>query len=175
MRKIYINKRLVERVKTLRDLLSDVGSVHEFPLGDIPLGESLPAEGRRVAQLHIVPKGFSGFTYQVRRAPIGAPLLARPYWRATVGAPQLARHCWRATVGAPPFKLRAGWRRTRPVRPPGAVCLPPCLPGRGVRALPTFPLVTHLGTPRHTSAHLGPPHLTSPHRTSPHLASPDVD
>ena len=92
MRKIYINKRLVERVKTLRDLLSDVGSVHEFPLGDIPLGESLPAEGRRVAQLHIVPKGFSGFTYQVRRAPIGAPLLARHSWRATVGAPLLARH-----------------------------------------------------------------------------------
>ena len=101
MRKIYINKRLVERVKTLRDLLSDVGSVHEFPLGDIPLGESLPAEGRRVAQLHIVPKGFSGFTYQVRRAPIGAPLLARHCWRAPIGAPLLARHSWRATVGAP--------------------------------------------------------------------------
>ena len=53
IRKIYINKRLVERVKTLKDFFSDIGSVHEFSL-----------EGRRIAQLHIVPKGFSGFTYQ---------------------------------------------------------------------------------------------------------------
>ena len=54
VRKIYINKQLVERVKTLKDLLADAGSVHEFSLD----------EGR-VAQLHIVPKGFSGFTYQM--------------------------------------------------------------------------------------------------------------
>ena len=65
MRKIYINKQLVERVKTLKDLLADVGSVHEFPLGD-----SLPLEGRRIAQLHIVPKGFCGFTYQASRAMV---------------------------------------------------------------------------------------------------------
>ena len=51
IRKIYINKQLVERVKTLKDLFSDIGSVHEFPL-----------EGQRVAQLHIVPRGLSGFT-----------------------------------------------------------------------------------------------------------------
>ena len=28
IRKIYINKRLVERVKTLKDFFSDIGSVH---------------------------------------------------------------------------------------------------------------------------------------------------
>ena len=54
MRKIYINRQLVERVRALKDLLADAGSVHEFEL-----------EGRHVAQLHIVPKGFSGFTYQM--------------------------------------------------------------------------------------------------------------
>lgn len=54
VRKIYINRQLVERVRQLKDLLADAGSVHEFRL-----------DGHHVAQLHIVPKGFSGFTYQM--------------------------------------------------------------------------------------------------------------
>ena len=69
LRKIYINKVLVERVKTLKDLFSDVGSVHEFPLGDThrvgAAGAPRVGDTQRVAQLHIVPKGFSGFTYQM--------------------------------------------------------------------------------------------------------------
>jgi hypothetical protein len=55
IRKIFVNKQLVERVKSLKNLLADSGSKHEF---------DLPPHNRPGAIL-IIPKGLSGFTYQL--------------------------------------------------------------------------------------------------------------
>ena len=54
IRKIYVNKKLEDRVKSMKNLLSDTGSQHSFMVG--------PKEG----EILIVPKGASGFTYQLR-------------------------------------------------------------------------------------------------------------
>ena len=53
IRKIYINKELVERERNLRNLFSDKGSTHSFDIGS------------QNAIIDIRPKGVTGFTYQL--------------------------------------------------------------------------------------------------------------
>lgn len=54
IRKVYVNKELIERVKNLKDMVSDSGSRHEFLI-----------DGRVDAEIRIVPKSMTGFTYQL--------------------------------------------------------------------------------------------------------------
>lgn len=54
IRKIYIDKQLLERKRSLRNMLSDIGSQHDFMVGSKP------------AEISIVPKGTSGFLYQLK-------------------------------------------------------------------------------------------------------------
>jgi hypothetical protein len=54
IRKIYVDKVLQDRIKSVRNLLSDTGSSHDFKVGE--------HEGA----VTISPKGVTGFTYQLR-------------------------------------------------------------------------------------------------------------
>ena len=54
IRKVYVNKTLQQRVKSVRNLLSDVGSSHSFEAG------------RVAGEVVITPKPISGFVYQLR-------------------------------------------------------------------------------------------------------------
>ena len=54
IRKIYVDKVLQDRIKSVRNLLSDTGSSHEFMVGGMQ-GEVI-----------ISPKGVTGFTYQLK-------------------------------------------------------------------------------------------------------------
>ena len=53
IRKIYVNKELVEREKNMKNMISDSGSTHYFDVGS------------HGACIDIRPKGLSGFTYQL--------------------------------------------------------------------------------------------------------------
>jgi hypothetical protein len=91
IRKIYVNKKLEDRVKSMKNLLSDTGSQHSFMVG--------PKEG----EILIVPKGASGFTYQLR-----------------IDSMPIEQNMARATA-------RPRARRAPAARPPprAAACLPP--------------------------------------------------
>jgi len=54
IRKIYVDKMLLERQRSIKNMLSDTGSTHEFVVG-----------GKR-GEVMIVPKGASGFLYQLK-------------------------------------------------------------------------------------------------------------
>lgn len=54
IRKVYVDKTLQERHRSMKNLLSDVGSRHEFTVGN------------KSAEVVIVPKGASGFLYQLK-------------------------------------------------------------------------------------------------------------
>jgi len=54
IRKIYVNKVMVDRIKSLKNWVSDTGSRHEF------------AVSRLQAEIIIVPKGVQGFHYQLK-------------------------------------------------------------------------------------------------------------
>ena len=54
IRKIYVDKVLQDRIKSVRNLLSDTGSSHDFKVGE--------HEGA----VTISPKGVTGFTYQLK-------------------------------------------------------------------------------------------------------------
>ena len=53
IRKVYVDRQLLERQKSIRNLVADAGSVHEFMVGS-----------RRV-EVSIVARGSAGFTYQL--------------------------------------------------------------------------------------------------------------
>jgi len=53
IRKIYVDKQEIERVKTVKNMLADNGSTHTFQVGG------------KTAEIVINPKGSSGFTYQL--------------------------------------------------------------------------------------------------------------
>jgi len=53
IRKIYVDTVLVERVKSIKNMLADNGSSHTFGVGT------------KSAEIIIAPKGTSGFTYQL--------------------------------------------------------------------------------------------------------------
>ena len=54
IRKIYVDRQLLERQRSMRNMVSDVGSQHDFMVGN------------RRAEVLIVPKGNSGFLYQLK-------------------------------------------------------------------------------------------------------------
>mmetsp|Transcript_76495 Transcript_76495/g.127482 ORF Transcript_76495/g.127482 Transcript_76495/m.127482 type:complete len:348 (+) Transcript_76495:185-1228(+) len=54
IRKIYVDRKMVDRVKTVKNLLSDTGSRHDFTVG------------KHDAEIIIVPKGVTGFHYQLK-------------------------------------------------------------------------------------------------------------
>ena len=54
IRKIYVDRQLLERQKSVKNMVSDAGSQHEFMVGN------------RRAEVSIVPKGSSGFLYQLK-------------------------------------------------------------------------------------------------------------
>jgi len=54
IRKIYLDKVLLDRQKSVKNLLSDTGSRHEFQVG------------RQQGEILITPKGVSGFHYQLK-------------------------------------------------------------------------------------------------------------
>ena len=54
IRKVYVDRQLLERQKSMKNMVSDVGSQHEFMVGN------------RRAEVLIVPKGNSGFLYQLK-------------------------------------------------------------------------------------------------------------
>lgn len=54
IRKIYVDKQLLEREKSFKNMLSDTGSQHEFVVGN------------KRGEILIVPKGTSGFLYQLK-------------------------------------------------------------------------------------------------------------
>ena len=53
IRKIYVDKEIVERIKTVKNMIADNGSTHSFQVGG------------KTADILIAPKGTSGFTYQL--------------------------------------------------------------------------------------------------------------
>lgn len=54
IRKVYVDKVLLERHRSVKNMLSDVGSTHEFMVGN------------KRGEVMIVPKGASGFLYQLK-------------------------------------------------------------------------------------------------------------
>ena len=54
IRKVYVDKVLLERQRSIKNMLSDTGSTHEFMVGN------------KRGEVIIVPKGVSGFLYQLK-------------------------------------------------------------------------------------------------------------
>jgi hypothetical protein len=55
IRKVYVDRQLLERQKSMKNMVSDVGSQHEFMVGN------------RRAEVLIVPKaGSAGYLYQIK-------------------------------------------------------------------------------------------------------------
>ena len=112
IRKVYVDKQLLEREKSFKNMLSDTGSQHEFVVGN------------KRGEILIVPKGTSGFLYQLKidgqaieqnlvRRPAPRTPAAAPLPRATVSVrAQRVRLSPRDAVGPAP-------ERPRPCARPG--------------------------------------------------------
>ena len=77
IRKVYVDKQLLEREKSFKNMLSDTGSQHEFVVGN------------KRGEILIVPKGTSGFLYQLKidGQAIEQNLVRRPAPRTPAAAP----------------------------------------------------------------------------------------
>ena len=83
IRKIYVNRQLQERIKSVTHLVRDQGSSHEFPLP-----ASLPDAPRRTARVVIRPmEGLGEFAYQLLIDGTPIQLLDTPLTPGSPGSP----------------------------------------------------------------------------------------
>lgn len=115
IRKIYVNRQLQERIKSVTHLVRDQGSSHEFPLP-----ASLPDAPRRTARVVIRPmEGLGEFAYQLLIDGTPIQLLDTPGSPGSPGSPGGSR---RSSLARCVYQLARGNPPRAPVRllsPPG--------------------------------------------------------